>query len=126
VEGKARHTRASSGRSEKNVVTLAPANLSAPVAVFGGAGDAPEIIYRFAATARAMVPLQIPGGPELFVLVLALGLNLLVLVGVLGGLGYFLLRIRSGGSVSDRLNRIERKIGRLEAQVEQLQDDDEA
>lgn len=71
-----------------------------------------------------MVPLQIPGGPELLVLVIALGLNLLVLVGVLGGLGYFLLRIRSGGSVSDRLNRIERKIGRLEAQVEQLQDDE--
>jgi len=42
----------------------------------------------------------------------------------LGGLGYFLLRIRSGGSVSDRLDRIERKIGRLEAQVEQLQDDE--
>jgi len=71
-----------------------------------------------------MLPLQIPGGPELLVLVIALGLNLLVLVGVLGGLGYFLLRIRSGGSVSDRLDRIERKIGRLEAQVEQLQDDE--
>ncbi|MDS0284521.1 hypothetical protein [Haloarcula onubensis] len=71
-----------------------------------------------------MVPLQIPGGPELLVLVIALGLNLLVLVGVLGGLGYFLLRIRSGGSVSDRLDRIERKIGRLEAQVEQLQDEE--
>ena len=71
-----------------------------------------------------MVSLQIPGGPELLVLVIALGLNLLVLVGFLGGLGYFLLRIRSGGSVSDRLDRIERKIGRLEAQVEQLQDDE--
>ena len=71
-----------------------------------------------------MVPLQMPGGPELLVLGIALGLNLLVLVGVLGGLGYFLLRIRSGGSVSDRLDRIERKIGRLEAQVEQLQGDE--
>ncbi|MBX0288466.1 hypothetical protein EGH22_19215 [Halomicroarcula sp. F28] len=71
-----------------------------------------------------MVPLQVPGGPELFVLVIALGLNLVVLVGVLGGLGYFLLRIRSGGSVSERLDRIERKIGRLEAQVEQLQDEE--
>jgi len=71
-----------------------------------------------------MVPLQIPGGPEILVLVIALGLNLLVLIGFLGGLGYFLLRIRSGGSVSDRLDRIERKIGRLEAQVEQLQDDE--
>jgi hypothetical protein len=71
-----------------------------------------------------MVPLQIPGGLELPVLVIALGLNLLVLVGILGGLGYFLLRIRSGGSVSDRLDRIERKIAALEAQVEQLQDDE--
>lgn len=71
-----------------------------------------------------MVPLQIPGGPELLVLVIALGLNLLILVGVLGGLGYFLLRIRSGRSVSDRLDRIERKIGKLEAQVKQLQDDE--
>jgi len=71
-----------------------------------------------------MVLLQIPGGPELILLVLALGLNLLLLVGFLGGLGYFVLRIRSGGSVSDRLDRIERKIGRLEAQVEQLQDDE--
>jgi len=69
-----------------------------------------------------MFLLQIPGGPELFVLVLALVLNLLVLVAFLGGLGYFLLRIRSGGSVSDRLDRIERKIGRLDAQVERLQD----
>jgi hypothetical protein len=72
-----------------------------------------------------MVPLQIPGGPEILVtLVIALGLNLVVLVGVLGGLGYFLLRIRSGRSVSDRLDRIERKIGKLEAQVERLQNDE--
>lgn len=70
-----------------------------------------------------MVPLQVPGGPELIILIVALALNLVVLVGVLGGLGYFLLRIRSGGSVSDRLDRIERKIGGLEAQVERLQDD---
>lgn len=71
-----------------------------------------------------MMPLQIPGGPELILIVLAVGLNLLVLVGLLGGLSYFLLRIRSGGSVSERLDRIERKIGRLEVQVEQLQDDE--
>jgi len=43
-----------------------------------------------------MVSLQVPGGPGLLVLLLALGLNLVVLVGFLGGLGYFLLRIRSG------------------------------
>lgn len=70
-----------------------------------------------------MVLLQLPGGPEVFILLIALGFNLLLLVGFLGGLGYFLLRIRSGGSVSERLDRIERKIGRLEAQVEQLQED---
>jgi len=73
-----------------------------------------------------MVPLQmgVPGGPELLVIALALVLNLVVLVGFLGGLGYFLLRIRSGGSVDERLDRIERKIGRLEAQVEHLQEED--
>ncbi len=71
-----------------------------------------------------MLPLQVPAGPELLLFVIALGLNLVVLVGFLGGLGYFLLRIRSGGSVGERLDRIERKIGRLEAQVEQLQDDE--
>ena len=71
-----------------------------------------------------MLPLQFPGGPELLVLGIALGLNILVLVGVVGGLGYFLLRIRSGGSVGDRLDRIERQVGRLEAQAERLQDDE--
>jgi len=69
-----------------------------------------------------MVPLQIPGGPELLIIAVVLILNLLVLVAILGGFGYFLLRIRSGGSVGERLDRIERKIGRLEAQVEYLQD----
>jgi hypothetical protein len=67
-----------------------------------------------------MVPLQIPGGPEVVVLLLALVLNLLVLVALLGGFGYFLLRIRSGGSVDERLDRIERRIGGLEARVEDL------
>jgi hypothetical protein len=67
----------------------------------------------------------LPGGPEILIILLALVLNLLVLVGFLGGLGYFLLRIRSGGSVDERLDRIERKIGRLEAQVEHLQESEE-
>lgn len=70
-----------------------------------------------------MLPLQMPGGPELFVIVLMLVINVLVIIAALGGLGYFLLRIRSGGSVDERLDRIERKIGRLEAQVEALQDE---
>lgn len=68
-----------------------------------------------------MVPLQIPGGPELLIILLAVAFNVLLLVGILGGLGYFLLRIRSGGNVDERLDRIERKIGRLEAQVEHLE-----
>lgn len=70
-----------------------------------------------------MVPLQIPGGPELLVVALVVVLNALLLIAILGGLGYFLLRIRSGGSVDERLDRIERKIGRLEAQVEHLQEE---
>ncbi|MFB6080915.1 MAG: hypothetical protein ABEJ81_07955 [Haloferacaceae archaeon] len=69
-----------------------------------------------------MVPLQLPGGPELLVVVLVLLLNALVVIGFLGGLGYFLLRVRSGGSVDERLDRIERKIGRLEARVDRLED----
>jgi hypothetical protein len=68
-----------------------------------------------------MVPLQIPGGVELVLLLFGLLLNLLLVAGFLGGVGYFLLRIRSGGSVDERLDRIERKIGRLEAQVEHLE-----
>jgi hypothetical protein len=71
-----------------------------------------------------MVPLQLPGGPEAIIVAVTLVLNLLVLLAVLGGFGYFLLRIRSGGSVSERLDRIERKIGRLEAQVEHLQENE--
>jgi uncharacterized membrane protein len=73
-----------------------------------------------------MLPLQaLPGGPELVIVAVALMLSLLLLVGVLGGLGYFYLHIKSGGSVDERLDRIERKTGRLEAQVEALQEESE-
>jgi hypothetical protein len=68
-----------------------------------------------------VTPLQIPGGSELIVLLVVLAVNVVVLAGVVGGIGYFVLRLRSGGNVSDRLARIERKIGRLEAQVERLE-----
>jgi hypothetical protein len=71
-----------------------------------------------------MIPLQVPGAPELLLVALAIAINLVVLIGFLGGLGYVLLRVRSGGSVSERLDRIERKVGRLEAQLEHLQEDD--
>lgn len=67
-----------------------------------------------------MVPLQLPGAPELVIVLVVLALNLLLLIGVVGRLGYFFLRVRSGGSVDERLDRIERKIGRLEARVERL------
>lgn len=70
-----------------------------------------------------MLPLQIPGGPELLIIGIVAVFQILVLLAILGGAGYFLLRIRSGGSVDERLDRIERKIGRLEAQVEHLQDE---
>lgn len=73
-------------------------------------------------TVLAVAPLQLPGTPELAVLALAVVLNVFLLVGILGGAGYFLLRVRSGGSVDERLDRIERKIGRLEARVEHLED----
>ena len=85
---------------------------------------APEGIYWFSLTAKAMIPLQVPGAPELLLVALAIAINLVVLIGFLGGLGYVLLRVRSGGSVSERLDRIERKVGRLEAQLEHLQEDD--
>jgi hypothetical protein len=71
-----------------------------------------------------MIPLQVPGGVELVVIAIALLLNVLLILAILGGISYFVLRIRSGGSVDERLDRIERKIGRLEAQVEHLQEDD--
>lgn len=71
----------------------------------------------------AMLLQALPGGIEILLLVLVLAFYLLMIVAFLGGLGYFLLRIRSGGSVDERLDRIERKVGRLEAQVEHLQDD---
>jgi hypothetical protein len=70
-----------------------------------------------------MIPLQGVGGLELAVVVFTIIFYLCALFAVLGGFGYFLLRIRSGGSVNERLNRMERKIGRLEAQVEYLQDE---
>ena len=63
----------------------------------------------------------IPGGAELLVIPIILALNLVLAVGFVGGIGYFLLRIRSDGSVGERLARIERKIGKLEAQVEHMQ-----
>ncbi|MFC7176063.1 hypothetical protein [Halosegnis marinus] len=74
-----------------------------------------------------MFPLQfgIPGGPEILVIGVVLLLNLVVIAGFLGGVGYFVLRIRSGGSVDERLDRIERKIGRLEAEVEHLREQED-
>lgn len=69
-----------------------------------------------------MFPLQIPGGPELILILLNLLILVAVVLGVIGGLGYFFLRVRSGGDVQERLERIERKVGGLEARVEDLDD----
>jgi hypothetical protein len=67
-----------------------------------------------------MLPLQIPGGPELVLILLNLVILAAVAVGIIGGLGFFILRVRSGGDVEERLERIERKVGGLEARVEDL------
>ncbi|WP_227356154.1 hypothetical protein [Haladaptatus salinisoli] len=70
-----------------------------------------------------MTSLQLVDGFELLFIALMLIVYASILFGVLGGLGYFILRVRSGGSVDERLDRMERKIGRLEAYVEHLQDE---
>lgn len=67
-----------------------------------------------------MLPLQVPGGPELVLILLNLLILAAIVVGVLGGIGFFVLRMRSGGDVEERLERIERKVGGLEARVEDL------
>lgn len=73
-----------------------------------------------------MLPLQgLPGGTELVILALSLVRSLVVAVGFVVAGGYFYRRIESGGSVDERLDRTERKIGRLEAQVEALEDGEE-
>ncbi|ODR82588.1 hypothetical protein BG842_17920 [Haladaptatus sp. W1] len=70
-----------------------------------------------------MTSLLLVDGFELVFIALMLVVYASILFGVLGGLGYFILRFRSGGSVDERLDRMERKIGRLEAHVEHLQDE---
>jgi sensor domain CHASE-containing protein len=67
-----------------------------------------------------VLPLQIPGGPELVLILLNLVILAAVVLGILGGISYFFLRMRSGGNVEERLERIERKVGGLEARVEDL------
>ena len=41
-------------------------------------------------------------------------LNVLIVFPLLGGLGYFYFRFQSGGAGDERLDRMERKIGRLD------------
>ena len=41
-------------------------------------------------------------------------LNVLIIFPLLDGLDYFYLRFQSGGDVDERLDRMERKIGRLD------------
>lgn len=61
-------------------------------------------------------PLQIPGGPELIILVL----NLLLLLAIVGGALYVVDRVRSGNSPGERFDRLEREVGGMEARVENL------
>lgn len=70
-----------------------------------------------------MAPFLLIDGFELVFIALMLVVSAAILFGVLGGLGYFILRVRSGGSVDERLDRMERMIGRLEAHVEHPQDE---
>jgi hypothetical protein len=70
-----------------------------------------------------LVPLQsIPGGPELFIIVLNLVLGIALLLAILGGFYYFVDRTRSGGSMDERFDRVEREVGGVQARVEDLDD----
>jgi hypothetical protein len=63
-----------------------------------------------------LVPLQVPGGPELVII----ALNLLLLVAIVGGALYVIDRFRSGSSPDERFSRIEREVGGLEARVDDV------
>ena len=71
-----------------------------------------------------MIPLRVSGGPERLLVALAIALNLVVLIGFLGGRCCVLFRVRLDGSVSERLDRMERHINRLKSQVAHRQEDD--
>jgi len=70
-----------------------------------------------------MVPLQLPGGPELLVIGMIFLLFVVLLVAVLGAVGYLFLRGRSDRGVEERLDRVEHDVERLAAQVERRQDE---
>lgn len=72
-----------------------------------------------------LVPLQFGSPLGVTFAAVTVILNLLIIFALLGGLGFFYLRFQSGGDVDERLDRMERKIGRLEAQVEQLHGPDD-
>jgi Tfp pilus assembly protein PilO len=70
-----------------------------------------------------VVPLQsIPGAPELLIIVLNLVLGVAILLAILGGFYYFVDRTKSGGSMDERFDRVEREVGGVQARVENLDD----
>lgn len=60
-----------------------------------------------------MIPLQVPGATELVII----AMNLLVVLAILAGVVYVLRRVKPRRDVHERLDRIERKLGELEAAV---------
>jgi hypothetical protein len=70
-----------------------------------------------------LVPIQLASPLGVTFAAITVLLNLLIIFALVGGLGFFYLRFQSGGDVDERLDRMEREIGRLEAQVERLESD---
>jgi len=66
-----------------------------------------------------MFPTQsgIPGGPELLVILVVFPL-------MAGGIALLVKRASGSGGRSERLAEVERRVGRLEARVDRLEDDE--
>jgi hypothetical protein len=61
-----------------------------------------------------LVPLQLPGGLELLVLLFVLAFNLLIVVAVIAGVVYLLRRL-GGEDEAEKIEELERRIEELEA-----------
>jgi hypothetical protein len=69
-----------------------------------------------------LAPLQIPGGPELLIIALNVIFGVAILLAILGGFYYFIDRTKSGGSMDERFDRVEREVGGVQARVDDLDD----
>ncbi|WP_276257558.1 hypothetical protein [Haloglomus litoreum] len=69
-----------------------------------------------------LMPLQVPGGPELLIIALNLLFGIAILLAVIGGFYYFVDRTKSGGSMDERFDRVEREVGGVQARVDDLDD----